>query len=172
MISQVWKDSRHCRKLLKKQMPKDMKTAMVLLHPAIYQTWVKFCSIKEETLDNWYFWGHANIQHFSPIHGPTEVKIITFSGHFLSSTQPLIFQLPGSKIKLCFYSYKFWAYSTKFSVLSVNTMNSNSRGTSYCLHSLNSNLQPNSCSVQTQKCKMVPCTRIMYLTQLARSNKH
>lgn len=153
-------------------MPKDTKTTMVLLLPtlpALYQMCAKFCTIKGETLDYRYFWGHANIQQFPCIHSPTEVKIIPV--HFVSSTQPLIFQLPGSKIQLCILTSSELTAPTKFSVLRVNTTDSNNCGTSD-LHSLNSNLQPNSCSVQTQKCEMVPCPRIMSFTGLARSNEH
>lgn len=89
---------------------------MVLLHPVLYEMWEKFCTIKEETLDNWYFWGHANIQQFLSIHSPTEVKIIFFPGCFLYSAQPLTFQLPGSKIKLCVLTGSELTAPAKFSL--------------------------------------------------------
>lgn len=116
MISQVWYDSRHSRKLLKKQMPKTTKTTMVLLHPDLYQMWVKSCTIKEETLNNWYIWVHAKIQQFLSIHSPKEVKIIFFLGHFLYSTQSLTFLLPGSKIKLCILTGSELAAPAEFSL--------------------------------------------------------
>lgn len=137
MINQIQYDSRHSRKLLKKQMPKDTKTTIMLLH--------FFFSLVPEVYKDFY-------------HQRKEFRLLTFGGMLTNSSFPLpavqqnsiisqgsfspTLNFPFSKLQAAKFNFVFifrsseLTVSTNFSVHRVNIINSNNCGTSY-LHCLN-----------------------------------